>query len=168
VSKRGASAFFSRNVARQIEKRRAGSVRSSKSGAPMIGVAWRNSTQFWSPASDCALMSLSPRSSRLSRFDDACAEQAAIETDRRRRLKERRREYERQAAPATVAVAARTAEVDQFEHDFQDGDSEAVAQFCTLVLDSSTYPEGFPHRTRVLYRPEPKEVLVEFELPRSR
>jgi len=29
----------------------------------------------------------------------------------------------------------------------------------------SRYPEGFPHRTRALYRPEPREVVVEYELP---
>src|SRR4029077_11944358 len=39
------------------------------------------------------------------------------------------------------------------------------ARFCTLVLDSSAYPEGFPHQTRVIYRPEPREVVVEWELP---
>jgi restriction system protein len=33
------------------------------------------------------------------------------------------------------------------------------------VLDSSVYPEGFAHRTRALYRAEPKEVVVEYELP---
>jgi restriction system protein len=27
------------------------------------------------------------------------------------------------------------------------------------------YPDGFVHRTRVLYRPDPREVVVEFELP---
>jgi restriction system protein len=98
-------------------------------------------------------------------FDQACAEHAATEADRRQRLAERRREYDRQVTAATDATAAHNAEIDQFEHDFRTGESEAVAQFCTLVLDSVAYPDGFPHRTRVLYRPEPKEVLVEFELP---
>ena len=40
-----------------------------------------------------------------------------------------------------------------------------MAGFCTLVLDSSVYPEGFVHRCRALYRPEPREVVVEYELP---
>jgi restriction system protein len=98
-------------------------------------------------------------------YEQACAQHAAAEADRRRRLAERRREYERQAAAAADAAAARSAEVDQFERDFCAGEPEAVAQFCTLALDSSVYPEGFAHRTRVLYRPDPKEVIVEFELP---
>ncbi len=98
-------------------------------------------------------------------YEQARAQHADSEADRRRRLAERRREYERQAAAAADADAAHNAEVDQFEHDFRDGEAEAVAQFCTLALDSSVYPEGFAHKTRVLYRPEPKEVVVEFELP---
>jgi len=98
-------------------------------------------------------------------FDQVSAQHADTEADRQRRLAKRRREYNRQATAATDAAATHNAEIDQFEHDFRTCESEAVAQFCTLVLDSSAYPEGFPHRTRVLYRPEPKEVLVEFELP---
>ena len=55
--------------------------------------------------------------------------------------------------------------VDAFERDFLERDPAAVAEFCTLVLDSSVYPEGFAHRTRALYRPDPREVAVEYELP---
>jgi restriction system protein len=98
-------------------------------------------------------------------YNQACEQHATAEADRQRRLADRRREYDRQAAAAADATAAHNAEVDQFEHDFQAGEPEAVAQFFTFVLDSSVYPEGFAHRTRVLYRPEPKEVVVEFELP---
>jgi restriction system protein len=98
-------------------------------------------------------------------YEEARTQHAAYEADRRRRLAARRGEYDRQAAVAAEAVAAHNAEVDQFERDFRSGEPEAVAQFCTLALDASVYPEGFAHRTRVLYRPEPKEVVVEFELP---
>jgi len=98
-------------------------------------------------------------------YEQAYAQHAAAEADRRRRLAERRREYEREAAAAADAAAEHNAEVDQFERDFRSGEPEAVAQFCTLALDSSEYPEGFIHRTRALYRPDPKEVVVEFELP---
>jgi restriction system protein len=55
--------------------------------------------------------------------------------------------------------------VDAFERDFLERDPEVVAKFCTLVLDFSVYPEGFAHRTRALYRPDPREVAVEYELP---
>jgi hypothetical protein len=32
-------------------------------------------------------------------------------------------------------------------------------------MDSSLYPDGFPHHTRALYRPDPKEAVIEWELP---
>ncbi|MGA2830906.1 MAG: restriction endonuclease, partial [Streptosporangiaceae bacterium] len=73
--------------------------------------------------------------------------------------------YDRGAAEALGATRNHNASVDQFERDFLARDPEAVAEFCTLVLDSSIYPEGFAHRTRALYRPEPREVAVEYELP---
>jgi restriction system protein len=98
-------------------------------------------------------------------YERECARHAAAESDRRRRLAERRRAYDRQAAEVANAVAEHNAEVDQFERDFRVGEPEAVAQVLTLVLDASVYPEGFAHRTRALYRPEPREAVVEYELP---
>lgn len=100
-------------------------------------------------------------------YEHECARHAAAESDRRRQLTERRHAHDRQAAEAAKAVAEHNAGVDQFERDFRAGDPEAVAQFLTLVLDASFYPEGFAHRTRALYRPEPREVVVEYELPQE-
>lgn len=93
------------------------------------------------------------------------ARHASAEADRRRRLLERHHEYERQGTEAAEAVASYNAGVDQFEGDFLATEPEAVAQFFTLVLDASSYPDGFPYRARALYRPEPREVVVEYELP---
>jgi restriction system protein len=98
-------------------------------------------------------------------YAQECARHAAAESERCRQLAERRRAYDRQAAEAAKAVAEHNAEVDQFEREFRAAEPEAVAQFLTLALDASVYPEGFAHRTRALYRPESREVVVEYELP---
>jgi restriction system protein len=98
-------------------------------------------------------------------YEHECAKHAAAESDRRQQLAERRRAYDRQAAEEARAVAEHNAGVDKFEREFRAGENEAVAQFLTLALDASVYPEGFAHRTRALYRPEPREVVVEYELP---
>jgi len=90
---------------------------------------------------------------------------ATAEAERRRKLAERRATYDQAAAAALRAAQDHNAGVDQFERDFLACEPEAVAEFCTLVLDSSFYPDGFAHRTRVVYRPEPKEIAVEYELP---
>lgn len=98
-------------------------------------------------------------------FEAARAQYAAAETDRLRRLADLRRAYDREASAAAVAVAAHNAELDQFERDYRAGEPEAVIAFSALVLDSSDYPDGFDHQARVLYRPEPQEVVIEIELP---
>jgi restriction system protein len=48
---------------------------------------------------------------------------------------------------------------------FTAGDPEAVEWFVGRVLDASRYPRGFPHGYQVAYRPENRDVVVEFELP---
>lgn len=93
------------------------------------------------------------------------AEHAAAEAERRRRLEERRRAYDKRVRRETEEVRRHNAEVDRFERDVRAADPDAVMRMFTLVLDASTYPGGFPHRTRTIYRPEPKELVVEFELP---
>jgi restriction system protein len=89
----------------------------------------------------------------------------AAEASRQRQLAEQRTAHDAAAAAFTAAAAEHNAGIDQFQRDCRAGDPEAVAQFCTLVLDSSEYPEGFPHQTRTVYRPDPKEAVIEWELP---
>src|SRR5580658_4421134 len=57
-------------------------------------------------------------------------------------------------------VAEHNAGIDQFQLDYRAAEPEAVAEFCTLVMDSSVYPEEFPHRTRAVYRPDPREAAL--------
>jgi len=89
----------------------------------------------------------------------------AVEADRRQQLAGQRAAYEAAAAAFAASAAEHNAGIDQFQRDCRAGDPEAVSQFCTLVSDSSVYPEGFPHQTRAVYRPDPKEAVIEWELP---
>jgi restriction system protein len=98
-------------------------------------------------------------------FETELGRHAAAEAERRHKLAERRATYDQAASAAVRAAQDHNAGVDAFEEDFLEREPEAVAEFCTLVLDSSVYPEGFAHRTRALYRPDPREVAVEYELP---
>jgi restriction system protein len=95
----------------------------------------------------------------------AVEQHTAAETDRRRKLAKQRAAYDAAAAAHARAVAEHNAGIDEFQHDCQAGDPEAVAEFCTLVMDSAVYPDGFPHQTRTVYRPGPKEAVIEWELP---
>ena len=98
-------------------------------------------------------------------YERECARHAAADADRQRRLEAMRNAHERRTAEAVEAARGHNEEIDQFERDFRAGDSDAVAEFFTLVLDASPYPDGFPHRTRAVYRPEPQELVIEYELP---
>ena len=98
-------------------------------------------------------------------YAQAAEQHTAAEAGRRRELAARRAAYDAAAAAFAAAAAEHNAGIDQFQRDCRAGDPEAVAEFCTLVLDSSVYPEGFPHQTRTVYRPDPREAVIEWELP---
>jgi len=98
-------------------------------------------------------------------YDRAVEQHTAAEVSRRRQLAGQRAAHDAAAAAFADAVAEHNAGVARFQRDCQARDPEAVAQFCTLVLDSSVYPEGFSHQTRTVYRPDPREAVIERELP---
>jgi restriction system protein len=98
-------------------------------------------------------------------FEQRRAEHATAETKCQRQLEEGRRLHDAQVAAATEAAEQHNLGVDDFQREFLAGEPQAVMRFFTLVLDSSQYPEGFPHQTRVIYRPHPKDLIVEYELP---
>jgi restriction system protein len=98
-------------------------------------------------------------------FDRARQQHADAEMRRRDQLAERQEAHRAASAEAISQAREYNDSIDQFARDFRARDSESVARFCTLILDSSAYPDGFPHQTRVIYRPEPREVVVEWELP---
>jgi restriction system protein len=95
----------------------------------------------------------------------ATEQHAATETGRLQQLAAQRAAWKATAAGFNASVAEHNAGIDQFQQDCRAGDPEAIAEFCTLVMDSSVYPEDFPHRTRAIYRPDPKEAVIEWELP---
>jgi restriction system protein len=64
-----------------------------------------------------------------------------------------------------AADQKRVADVRARQSAFISGDPEAVEWFVSRVLDASRYPRGFPRRYQVAYRPENRDVVVEFELP---
>jgi restriction system protein len=86
------------------------------------------------------------------------------ETNREQALAHARDAYDRRVE----ADRKRVTEVRAKQRAFTAGMPEAVEWFVGSVLDSSRYPEGFPHSYQVAYRPENRDVVVEFELPPQR
>lgn len=96
-----------------------------------------------------------------ARFDAAMKAHAKAEADRQRAFTNAKVAYDLQV----VADQKRIAEVRARQSAFMAGDPEAVEWFVDRVLDASSYPRGFPRRYQVAYRPENRDVVVEFELP---
>jgi restriction system protein len=98
-------------------------------------------------------------------FAQAQAQHAAAEEDRRQRLAATEAAYQRQCQEREAEVAAHNAEVDKFAEAFAAADPAAVVDYFSLVLGNSVYPDDFPHKYRLAYVPESRQLVVEYELP---
>jgi restriction system protein len=99
------------------------------------------------------------------RFEAAMSDYRQRETERQRALTAAKTEHERMAADIRTKAAAQNAVVEAHMAAFAIGDAEAVEWFVGQVLDATLYPDGFPRGHQVAYRPENRDVVVEFELP---
>jgi restriction system protein len=100
-----------------------------------------------------------------ARFGAAMAEHRRRDAQRRRALSAARAEHERTAMDARAKAAAQNAAVEARRIAFNAGEPDAVEWFVSRILDASSYPAGFPRQYQVAYRPENRDVVVEFELP---
>ena len=83
------------------------------------------------------------------------------ETERQRALAEAKTAH----ALRAVADKRRIAEIRARQSAFTAGDPEAVEWFVGRVLDGSRYPRWFPRGYQVAYRPENRDLVVEFKFP---
>ena len=112
-------------------------------------------------------------SARYEREMTAAREQFEAAKVRHRQAEEQRlpalasatAEHEHVVAEERAEAAAHNADIEARQAAFTSGDPEAVEWFVSRVLDGSCYPEGFPRRHQVAYRPENGDLVVEFELP---
>lgn len=61
---------------------------------------------------------------------------------------------------------AANAAIDQQREDYQSGtDTQAIVDYCDLVLSNSFYPDYFPQSYDLEYFPNTKSLIVEYQLP---
>ena len=89
----------------------------------------------------------------------------ASEAERKEKLNSLLAKHEEERKAFQADVDARNQEVDQLERDYRTGDVGAVITYNAMVLERSDYPDGFPQSFRLAYSPEPKELVIEYELP---
>ena len=85
--------------------------------------------------------------------------------DRNSKITRITEEYENDKRAFDLKIQQRNQEVDEFEKTYKSGDPAAISAYCSMVLERSQYPDGFPQEFRVAYVPDPKELIVEYELP---
>lgn len=90
---------------------------------------------------------------------------AQRETARQQALEIERRRYQQYAAEEQHKAAAQHAEIDNFQQQLNAGSPLAVVNYFTMVLDASSYPDGFPQHAKLAYVPESKQLIVEYDLP---
>jgi restriction system protein len=98
-------------------------------------------------------------------FEAARLQHRQAEEQRLRALASAIADHEHIVAEEQAKAAAQNAAIEARQAAFASGDPEAVEWFVSHVLDGSRYPEGFPRKYQVAYRPENRDLVVEFELP---
>lgn len=89
----------------------------------------------------------------------------AKEQSRKKEIERLQKEHEDRTTAHIKRVEEHNTEIEEFKNRLEMGDSEAIINYCTLVLESSIYPDDFPQRAKVAYVPESKQVVIEYDLP---
>lgn len=80
-------------------------------------------------------------------------------------LKKAREDYEARVSAFLEKKALRDSEVDAFRYSYYEGDPESIIAYCSMVLEKSVYPEGFPQNFSLAYQPDSKQLVIEYEIP---
>ena len=99
------------------------------------------------------------------RYERAVQEHLAREQQRTAALAKARAEWQAAVDAANTEAQKQHAEIDTFEADYRRGVQDAVAAYCSMVLEASQYPKGFAQQFKLAYVPESRQVVVEYELP---
>jgi restriction system protein len=100
-----------------------------------------------------------------ARYQDASTDHQRAESERQQAFAAAKARHHREVTQERARAAKRNAVVARRRSAFTAGDAEAVEWFIGGVLHASRYPDGFPRQHQVAYRPENREVEVEFDLP---
>lgn len=100
-----------------------------------------------------------------ARYKQAVQEHRGREEQRAKALARARSEWQAAAALRQAEAKKQHEQIDAFEADYRRGDLDAVVSYCSMVLEASAYPDGFPQRFKFAYVPESRQAVVEYELP---
>jgi restriction system protein len=99
------------------------------------------------------------------RYERAVEEYTARERQRTAALAQARAQWQAAVDAANAEAHRQHLEIDAFEAEYRRGVQDAVAAYCSMVLEASRYPSGFPQQFKLAYVPESRQAVVEYELP---
>jgi restriction system protein len=99
------------------------------------------------------------------RYERAVQEHAARERQRTAALAQARAQWQAAADAAKAEAQRQHLEIDAFQADYRRGVQDAVAAYCSMVLEASQFPTTFPQQFKLAYVPESRQAVVEYELP---
>ena len=99
------------------------------------------------------------------RYDLDVAEHGRREARRLAALDTARAEHTKRRQAIQEEADTKNARLDRRRAKLEAGEPEAVEWFVGKVLEASQYPVDFPRGIQVAYRPQNRDVVVEFELP---
>jgi restriction system protein len=100
-----------------------------------------------------------------ARYGQAVMAHRNREAQRASALKKARAEWQAAAAQLEEEAKKQHELVDAFEANYRRGELNAVVSYCSIVLEASAYPDGFPQAFKLAYVPESRQAVVEYELP---
>ena len=103
-----------------------------------------------------------------ARFQAATSEHQRKEDERRDALAAAKAQHDQKVTEERAKAARRNAYITAQQSAFALRHAESVEWFVSCVLAASPYPQVFPREHRAVYRPQDREVVVEFELPPRR
>jgi restriction system protein len=102
-----------------------------------------------------------------ARYNEAHARYSAGEQERVQEIAELEAQHEAKNQKLLAESRQRNADVEELKQAYQVGESHAVITYCSMVLEKSRYPDGFPQAFRLAYVPDSKQLVIEYELPTS-
>lgn len=87
------------------------------------------------------------------------------ERTRQAKLSQLQAEYDRSKQATLEKSSQRNREVDELVTAYQQGDPTAIMTYNSMVLERSNYPDEFPQQYRLVYEPESKQLVIEYQLP---
>jgi restriction system protein len=99
------------------------------------------------------------------KYQIASREFESQEAERKRRLAAARAEHDADVQRLHEDVIDQHRQIDNLKADLVAQKPDAIVDYFGLVLERSTYPEGFPQHAKIAFVPESKQLVIEYDLP---